>query len=44
MSIDGSKYEGTWLKGKRHGKGVEVSEEGSRIECMFENGNRIENS
>ncbi len=42
MSVDGSRYEGTWMKGKRHGSGVEVTSEGTRVECMFENGNRIE--
>jgi hypothetical protein len=30
------------MKGKRHGKGVEVASDGSRMEYMFENGNRIE--
>lgn len=42
MSVDGSRYEGTWMKGKRHGSGVEVTSEGTRVDCMFENGNRIE--
>jgi hypothetical protein len=42
VSVDGSRYEGTWMKGKRHGSGVEVTSEGTRGECMFENGNRIE--
>jgi len=42
VSVDGSRYEGTWMKGKRHGSGVEVTSEGTRVDCMFENGNRIE--
>lgn len=42
MSVDGSRYEGTWMNGKRHGSGVEISSEGAKMECIFENGNRIE--
>lgn len=42
MSVDGSRYEGTWMRGKRHGSGVEITSEGIKVECIFENGNRIE--
>jgi hypothetical protein len=38
--MDGSRYEGNWLKGKRHGQGVEISAEGEKNECFFENGTR----
>ena len=41
-NVDGSRYEGSWLKGKRHGKGVEITAQGDRAECTFENGARLE--
>jgi hypothetical protein len=26
--MDGSKYEGSWVRGKRHGEGLEISTNG----------------
>lgn len=41
-NVDGSRYEGSWAKGKRHGRGVEVTGEGERLECEFDGGMKKE--
>jgi len=38
---DGKVYEGEWYKGKQHGKGVFIMEDGQRREGEWKNGNRI---
>jgi len=38
---DGSKYEGQWLNGKQHGKGLYISRNGEMKEGLWENGKKI---
>ena len=39
---DGRKYEGTWLKGKQHGKGLYTNKNGMTVESEWNQGKRVE--
>jgi len=38
---DGKKYEGTWLKGKQHGKGIVTNSKGEKQHSEWRDGKRI---
>ena len=38
---NGDKYEGEWVKGKYHGKGVYIYADGGRLEGSWENGKMV---
>ena len=39
-STNGSEYEGDWINGKKHGKGIIVFKDGARYEGEFQNGSK----
>jgi len=38
--VDGRKYEGEWVNGMQHGKGIFVNKFGERLEGLWKNGKR----
>ena len=41
---DGKRYEGDWVSGKQHGKGIYRNQKGESFECEWREGKRVTGS